>query len=110
MKYLELATKIAKNNNQAKSFLFGVVAERDDGLIVTSTNVRTQMPCKAAHAERRVLAKSGYGAILYVVRIDRAGKWAIAKPCKACETFARNKGVKKIYYSISHNEYGCLAF
>ncbi len=106
MKYLDLATRIAKSNTQAKSFLFGIVAERADGAVVISTNVRTQHPMPAAHAERRVLSKSGFGATLWIARIDRFGNWAIAKPCKNCQTYIKNKGVKKVFYTIGPNEYG----
>ena len=111
MNYLDLATKIAKANSYASSqkhYSFGCVALRKDGAIVTSTNIRSRHRCASAHAEARVLKKAGHGAILWVVRIDRSGNWAMAKPCVHCESFIRNKMVKRVHYTISPNEYGTL--
>lgn len=111
MKYLELATRIAQDGiDEQKNAIFGAVAVRRDGLIVCSKNVRTKEPHKAAHAEARVLTKAGFGATLYVVRINRKGEWSLAKPCLNCEVFLKNKKCDRIYYSIAPNEYGCLTF
>jgi tRNA(Arg) A34 adenosine deaminase TadA len=108
MKYLDLAVKIARGNTQAKTYLLGAVAERPDGAIVTATNIRTQFPEHSAHAEYRLLKKCGWGAVIWVARVDRHGQWAIAKPCIKCQTLIKNKGVKKVYYTIGPNEYGVM--
>lgn len=106
MKYLELATKIALNNRSAKTFLFGVVAERTDGAVVVSTNIRTQFPEPSAHAEYRLLRKCDWGCTMWIARVDREGRWAMAKPCRWCHTLIKNKGVKRVYYTIGPEEYG----
>lgn len=106
MKYLDLAAKIAQGNTQAKTYLFGVVAERRDGAIVISTNLRTKVPEHSAHAEYRVLRKAGFGSVLWVARVTCDNQWALAKPCVKCQTLIKNKGVKKVYYTIGPNEYG----
>ncbi len=108
MKYLELATRVAKANTQAKTYLFGAVAERTDRAIVVSTNIRTQTPEHSAHCESRLLRKCGWGATIWIARVDRNGNWAMAKPCIKCETLIRNKGVKKVYYTIAPQEYGVM--
>lgn len=112
MNYLELAAKVAKNNISSqdclyrKEYNFGVVCLRQDGSIAISNNILTATPNPAAHAEKRVLAKAGLGATLYIVRLKRDGCWGMAKPCKHCETLIKNKRVKKVVYSIGDNEYG----
>jgi tRNA(Arg) A34 adenosine deaminase TadA len=107
MKYLELAARIAKGAAwHEKHFLLGAVAIRDDGAIVVAPNIRTQHREHAAHAEHRILKKSGAGSILFVARIDRYGEWAMAKPCSKCQALIKNKKVKRVYYTISRNEYG----
>ena len=106
MKYLELATQIARANSSAKSFLFGIVAEKSDRSIVISTNLRTKEPCHSAHAEHRVLRKCGWGATLWIARVDRNNNWALAKPCVKCQALIKNKGVVKVIYTISPGEYG----
>jgi tRNA(Arg) A34 adenosine deaminase TadA len=108
MKYLDLATQVARGSfvpQKDKSFLFGCVAIRDDGAIVVATNIATQNPMPSAHSEVRCLKRGGYGATLYVARIDRQGNWAIAKPCSSCSSLIRNRGVKKVYYTIAPKTY-----
>jgi hypothetical protein len=52
-----------------------------------------------------------YGSIVWVVRVSiQDGKMRLAKPCKRCENTLRLRGVEKIYYSISENEYGVMKF
>jgi tRNA(Arg) A34 adenosine deaminase TadA len=108
MKYLDLATRIAKANYTSaneKHFLFGAVCLRQDGALVISHNIRTQDPNIGAHAESRVLRKSGHGSILFLVRINRHGQWAMAKPCPGCSSLIRNRNVKRVYYSVEPNTY-----
>lgn len=109
MDYFDLATRIARANivsSNEKNYLFGVVAKREDGAIATSSNVRTEHRSISAHAEARVLRKAGVGATLWLVRITRDGIWAMSKPCKLCQAYLSNRMVKRVYYSIGHNEYG----
>ena len=108
MKYLELAARIAQGAAwHEKHFLLGAVAIREDGAIVTATNIRTQDREHSAHAEFRTLRKAGAGAILYIARIDRYGCWAMAKPCPKCQVLIKNKRVKKVYYTVSLGNYNC---
>jgi len=109
MKYLELAARIAQGAAwHEKHFLLGAVAIRNDGAIVTATNIRTQNREHSAHAEFRCLRKSGSGSVLYVARIDRFGEWAMAKPCELCQSLIKNKRVKKVFYTISPKEFGVM--
>src|ERR1700748_315771 len=108
MKYLDLAIRIAKGGEENRNYLIGCVALREDGAIVTSPNILTKKPEHSAHAEYRIVKhKSGIGATLWVARMHRDGQWANAKPCIKCPTLIRNKRVKKVYYTISPNTYGC---
>jgi tRNA(Arg) A34 adenosine deaminase TadA len=112
MNYLDLASKIAQSNfacAQEKSFLFGCVALRQDGAIVTSTNLRSISQNGFVHAESRALRKAGQGATLWVARINRLGNWAMAKPCSKCMSLLKNKKAKRIYYTIAPNEYGVIS-
>lgn len=106
MKYLELAARIAAGANwNEKHFLLGAVAVRQDGAIITATNLRTVDRHHPAHAEHRILRRCGMDATLYVARVDRLGKWAIAKPCPKCQAYIKNRNVKKVIYTVSHNTY-----
>lgn len=107
-----MAAKVAKNSitdcdsEHRKNYNFGVVCLRKDGSMTISNNILTQNPHPKAHAESRALAKAGYGAILYIVRLKRDGTWGMAKPCKHCQTLIQNMRVSKVVYSIDTNEFG----
>jgi tRNA(Arg) A34 adenosine deaminase TadA len=106
MNYLDLATRIAKANaSRDKHFSFGCVSIREDGAIIVASNIRTRDPIVSAHAESRAIRKSGYGATLYVVRIDRRGQWGLARPCVECQSLIRNHNVRRVYYSVSPETY-----
>ena len=93
-----------------KSFM-GAVAIRKDGVLVKSRNGLTIRPdCKSlsAHAEIRVLRKAGYGATVYVARVNKSGQFAMAKPCVYCMASLRSRGVDMVYWTVSNNEWnGC---
>ena len=84
------------------------IALRNDGVFVSSTNSTvTEGKMPSAHAEARVLRKAGFGSTLWVARIRKKdGVWAIARPCKTCQTLIENKGVTRVYYTIGPSEYG----
>ena len=108
MKYLDLAVRVAKANYVTadhKHFLFGAVCLRKDGAVVVSSNIRTTDPSVNAHAESRILRKAGHGAILWLARVDRHGKWAMSKPCPNCSTLIVNRNVKRVYYTVEDNVY-----
>ncbi len=105
MKYLDLAIRIAKGGTEDRNYLIGCVALREDGAVVVAPNILTKKPEHSAHSENRCLKKSGTNAILWVARVHRSGLWANAKPCIKCQTLIRNKKVKRVYYTISNNEY-----
>ena len=108
MKYLELATRVAKANftsGNDKHFLFGAVCLRDDGAIVVASNIRTANPLRMAHAEARCLRKAGQGSTLWLVRINRLGQWAMAKPCPQCQNLIRHKKTKRVYYTVGTDTY-----
>ena len=104
---LQMASRYAAGGiEDEKDYLLGCIAVRRDGAIVCSRNLRTEQPNPMVHAEYRVLRKAGWGATLWVARVTRDNKWAMAKPCKKCQAIIKSKGVQKVYYTISENEFG----
>jgi tRNA(Arg) A34 adenosine deaminase TadA len=107
--YFELAGKIAISKNDNRGFLLGGIAIRNDGAMVSAVNSISQEPDRRAHAEYRLAQKIDTGSTIYVARVRLLnGEFAMAKPCHACEKILRSKRVRKIYYTISNNEYGVL--
>src|SRR5690554_3819666 len=107
MKYmLELAARVALSGRDNRNFKLGCVARRKDGAIVYSVNELIRFPTPSAHAEARVLKKSGRGATLWVARITKDSTWTIARPCARCQAKIRNMNVQKVYYTIAPNEFG----
>ena len=107
MKLLKFAAGIAYGGDRKKNFLLAAVIKRADGAIVVSQNISTKEPDPTTHAEARALRKADAGCTLYVARVIRTGGvWANAKPCKKCQALIRNRGVKKVIYTIGPGEYG----
>jgi deoxycytidylate deaminase len=59
---------------------------------------------KSIHAEVRCLIHTSHedldGAVIFVYRETKDGCPALAKPCLRCEELLRERGVKKVYYSV----------
>jgi tRNA(Arg) A34 adenosine deaminase TadA len=107
--YFQIAAEVASSKHPSRHFLHGAVAIRKDGVLVKALNSPTKYPDKNAHAERRLSKKLTKDSIVYVVRIKLANKsFSNSKPCKACELALKSRGVKRVYYSISNNEFGVL--
>lgn len=111
MELLNLAAEVARaqrKNRKDRTFFFGAVGVRKDGLIVQSTNLSAKEVSPPSHAEARLCKLLASGATVYVARVLADGTWAMAKPCPRCESRLRNKRVKRVYYTISDREYGVL--
>lgn len=92
-----------------KKYNLAAAGERKDGAWVEAKNGATLgTPLPAAHAEARLCKKLDTGATVYVARVTRDGKWAMARPCAACRVRLRAKMVKMVYYTIGENEWGTL--
>ena len=59
------------------------------------------------HAEMALLKKCEEGAVdtVNVIRFKKNGEVTMAKPCRFCEIFLRNHGVKKVYYTNWEGEW-----
>jgi tRNA(Arg) A34 adenosine deaminase TadA len=106
IRLLNTLALIALGNDDGKEYLLASLIQRKDGAIVISYNAKTKEPTPSCHAEARALRKADAGAILYVARVTRDGKWAMSKPCKYCQSYIKNRRIKKVYYTIGPNEYG----
>lgn len=110
-KYLRIASHISAKGNPKRKAHIGCVGIRNDGVIVQSWNGCATDVCPTAHAEARLARKLDVGSVVYVARVRRDnGKMAMAKPCRGCERYLRSKGIAKVIYTISENEYGVLEF
>lgn len=107
--YLEMAAQIASSKKDNRNFLLGACAVRADGAIVSAFNSPTEMPNRKVHAEYRISSRLDYGATVYVARVRcDDGQFALAKPCPDCFKILKSRKVKRIYYTISNNEYGII--
>ena len=61
----------------------------------------------SVHAEEAALRRcaNAHRATLYVARIGRNGKVALAKPCKRCRKLLSENDIRRVYYTVSPNEY-----
>lgn len=105
----EIAGKLASERADQKSFLLGAVGIRRDGAMVSAVNSISQEPNRLLHSEYRLAKKLDCGSTVYVARIRLLnGEFACAKPCFDCEKVLRSRRVRRIYYTITNNEYGVL--
>lgn len=107
-KIFKKAAELASNSKERnKKFDLACIALRKDGVLVKATNITViQNRSPSSHAEARVLRKSGTGAIIWIVRVLKDKKtWAMAKPCKNCQSLIKNYNVKKVYYSTGPGNY-----
>lgn len=108
---LMLAAKIAMNRNgrDSRSFLLGAVGQRNDGVIMTARNISATDCAPNHHAEARLTKKLTPDSVVWVARISRRdGSWALARPCQGCQMRMRRTGVRKVFYTISPNEWGVM--
>lgn len=97
-------------------FRHGAVASANNVVVAKASNRKFPMSYGAGaiysqHAETSTINKcnkSIVGGSVYVVRINKQGRLANSKPCTNCELAMRKAGIKKVYYSISPEEYGVL--
>ena len=120
-KYFRLARQVALKGDTLEAdrhYRLGAVGTRNDGTIVTASNIPIRTPnsntgahAKAhAHAETRLVRKLDWGSTVYVVRIRRDGSLAMARPCRRCQSAMRLRGVRYCYYSINDAEYGVINY
>jgi len=105
---VELAIRAAKPSCDRRGFFVGAVAVRKDGAVVSTRNSPTRIPSHSAHAEVRLMRKAGMGSIVFVARVLRDGRWALAKPCLKCQSLLKNKKVKKVYFTVKDGEYDSM--
>lgn len=92
-----------------RCFWIGSIGERADGARVRSRNGSAEKVSPELHAEARLLKKLDFGSTVYVARVIRMNHaLGMARPCRSCRAKMRAKGVKKVFYTISDQEYGVL--
>jgi deoxycytidylate deaminase len=106
--YLNMAVDVSIRRNDFRNFRVGSVGIRGDGAVTTSYNGAPKFPTPNHHSEGRLCRKLDHGATVFVARITRNGLWAMSKPCYDCERAMRRVRVKRVYYTIAPEEYGCL--
>jgi hypothetical protein len=109
-KILEQAAKLAHSNDDAKHFFHGGIGIRSDGAKVRAINGMQQIPDPKHHCEARLCRKMDKGGTIFVARVLANGDWAMSKPCASCEKVMRRSLLRKVYYTIAPNEFGCIKF
>lgn len=107
-KFLNVAAKIARLREDERNFFIGAVAIRADDVTVYAYNGAPKFPTPEHHCEARLCRKLDKGATVYVARTTADGRWAMSKPCPDCERALRRAKVRKVFYTVGPDEYGCL--
>ena len=99
----------ATKRDDGRHYLLGAVGERGDGALVKSCNGPTPVPTREMHAEYRLTKKLDYDAVVYVARVLKNGEYGLAMPCASCLKAMKCKSVKKIYFTISNDDFGVIS-
>lgn len=117
-KFLNIAQELAKFSDVPRVNIGAVVVTRKT-IISSGFNQMKSHPrqkelnklrpvykhdCSAVHAEMNALAKMRKvpsGAVLYISRHDRQGHDAICRPCPACMSVIKEKGIRTIVYNTN---------
>ena len=106
---IAVKNKVHKIDN--RTFLLGAVGERNDGVLVSASNIAAPDYAPDHHAETRLARKLTPNSTVWVARISRKdGSWALARPCSGCELRLRRAGIKRVVYTIAPNEWGVIVF
>lgn len=109
--YLNLAVMAATRRDDKRTFRHCAIGRRVDGVLVWSPNGSTGTPTKQGHAEFRLSRKLDFGVgVVFVVRVDRLGRWANSRPCAACQVALRSKGVRKVVFTTGPNIFDYITF
>ena len=111
---LNLAARYAIAEDSREHWL-SAIAVRNDGAIVHARNKSLTTLDYAnyiirinQHAEARLLPKLDIGATIYVARVGKKNRLlALAEPCSSCKRLLTNARVKKVYFTIDENSWGC---
>jgi deoxycytidylate deaminase len=77
--------------------------------MVIGINSPTKEPERRCHAEYKAAKKMDQGGIMYVARVLQSdGTFAMSRPCRNCLKVLKSKRIKKVYYTISNNEFGVI--
>ena len=108
--FFMMAKEIAQaREDDGRQFFHGAVGLRKDGLIVCASNIRSPGFIPGCHAETRLSRKMDKGGVVYVVRVRRMdGSFANSRPCQDCLRAMSRMKIRRVYYSISDNEYGVI--
>lgn len=95
----------------ARKSCIAAIGFRRDGVIVQACSGGDQLNVSpGTHAEARLLRKmEKYSPVIYVARIRRdTMEFAMARPCKTCLPFIKNRRISTVYYTINAHEYGVI--
>lgn len=101
----------ADEKYSARKACVGAIGFRTDGAIVHACSGGDQLHISpGTHAESRLIKKlDKYAPEIYVARIRRdTMQFALARPCKTCLPFIKNRRIGKVYYTINQYEYGVI--
>jgi cytidine deaminase len=103
-----IAATQGDSKNAHRQHRLAAIGLRNDGVIVGASNLCCRHKCPEAHAEYRVTKMLTANSTVFVVRVNRNGQLAMAKPCHGCQSYMKNNGVRRCYYSINDTEYGVI--
>lgn len=110
--YFDIAAKLAVKRRDDRCFYLAAMARRkDQALVVSANGAPWNEPAKSSHAEFKLSKKLDYYSTVYIVRVKIGTmEYGMSRPCSSCMQALQSKKVKKIYYTIDPETFGCISF
>lgn len=113
---LAIATKIASSNDDYVKWPFGCVVTKGGAVQAIGRNILKSDPAFvddhtkcSVHAEVDALRQMGFrahGCVMFIARVTKTGRKALAKPCTRCQRVITNAGVKRVVFTLDESGYG----
>lgn len=103
-----MAAKVAEKQVDLRNHRLGAVGIRSDGALVFAYNGAAKEANPSIHAEARLCRKLDYYGTVFVTRRTASG-FMLARPCPSCLRKLRTRRVKRVFYTVSNNEYGVIS-
>jgi len=106
--YFKLAKNVSKYSTVSPKV--GAVIARKKPISVGFNKDKPVMDNYSTHAEINAILTAGGrfddldGCVIYVYR-ERNGLPALSRPCDRCMEFIKEKGIKKVFYTINEPPY-----
>lgn len=113
---LAIAAKVAESNDDYVKWPFGCVVTKGGAVQAVGRNILKSDPAYlddhsncSVHAEvdaLRQMSFKAHGCVMFIARVTKSGRQALAKPCRRCQRVIASAGVKRVVFTLDGSGHG----